>query len=77
MERIHFNHQNLKDYFESAFPFIYRPDDDSKNLLNAVELIQPLLFDQVKPSVCLEIGCGSGYVINSIAKSFGAQIFKY
>ncbi|KAJ6645525.1 Methyltransferase N6AMT1 [Pseudolycoriella hygida] len=77
MERIRFDHPNFKEFFESKLPFIYRPDDDSKNLVDAVEQIQPLIFDHVKPAICLEIGCGSGYVINSIAKSFGSMIVKY
>jgi len=77
MERIRFDHKGAEEYFEKAFPHIYRPDDDSRYLVDAVEQIQSLLFEHVKPSVCLEIGCGSGYVINSISKSFGSKIFKY
>lgn len=77
MERIRFDYKGFQEYFETTFQFIYRPDDDSKYLVDAVEQILPLIFDQVKPVVCLEIGSGSGYVINSISKSFGSKISKY
>lgn len=77
MERIRFDYEGFEEYFEKAFQLIYRPDDDSKYLVDAVEEIQPLIFEHVKPAVCLEIGSGSGYVINSICKSFGSKISKY
>lgn len=77
MERIHFDHNGFEKYFESTFQHIYRPDDDSRYLVDAVEQLRPLIFDHVKPAVCLEIGSGSGYVINSISKNFGANISKY
>lgn len=77
MERIRFDYKGFKEYFEGTFELIYRPDDDSKYLVDAVEQIRPLIFDQVKPAVCLEIGSGSGYVINSISKYFGSKISKY
>ncbi|MCO5576873.1 hypothetical protein L7F22_030694 [Adiantum nelumboides] len=47
-------------------PEVYEPCDDSFALVDA------LLADRVnlcglQPSVCLEVGCGSGYVITSLA----------
>lgn len=48
-----------------------------KEYFDAVEKLLPLIMNQVKPAVCLEIGSGSGFVINSIAKNFGSQISKY
>ncbi len=77
MQRIRFDHKGFKEYFDNTFNHIYRPDNDSQYLVDAVEQMETLLFDHVKPSVCLEIGCGSGYVINSISKSFGSKVVKY
>ncbi|KAG4070631.1 hypothetical protein HA402_013551 [Bradysia odoriphaga] len=77
MERIRFDQKGFEDYFNEVFQFIYRPDDDSKMLVDAVERLESLIFDHIKPVVCLEIGSGSGYVINSISKNFGSKIYKY
>lgn len=77
MERIHFDHKGFEEYFETKFQSIYRPDDDSRYLVDAVEQILPLILNEVRPAVCLEIGSGSGYVINSISKSFGSKISQY
>lgn len=50
----------------SSHPEVYEPCDDSFALVDA------LLADRAKllehhPSICMEIGCGSGYVITSLA----------
>lgn len=77
MERIRFDQKGFEEYFNTVFQYVYRPDDDSKMLVDAVEQLEPLIFDHIIPLVCLEIGSGSGYVINSISKSFGNKIHKY
>ncbi|GJS31057.1 HemK methyltransferase family member 2-like protein [Tanacetum coccineum] len=50
----------------SSHPQVYAPCDDSYALVDA------LLADRTKllehhPTICMEIGCGSGYVITSLA----------
>lgn len=77
MERIRFDQKEYTQFFETSFKTIYQPNDDSRYLVDAVEKMIPLIIDNVQPEVCLEIGCGSGVVINSIAKHFGANISKY
>ncbi|GAV80100.1 Methyltransf_26 domain-containing protein [Cephalotus follicularis] len=54
----------------SSHPEVYEPCDDSFALVDA------LLADRINmlehhPSLCMEIGCGSGYVITSLALMLG------
>ncbi|XP_050222996.1 uncharacterized protein LOC126673074 [Mercurialis annua] len=50
----------------SSHPEVYEPCDDSFALVDALLADKTNLLDQ-NPRVCLEIGCGSGYVITSLA----------
>eukprot|EP00271_Cylindrocystis_brebissonii_P014443 TRINITY_DN3579_c0_g1_i11.p1 TRINITY_DN3579_c0_g1~~TRINITY_DN3579_c0_g1_i11.p1 ORF type:complete len:224 (+),score=13.63 TRINITY_DN3579_c0_g1_i11:597-1268(+) len=47
-------------------PEVYEPCDDSFALVDAFHADAQFLFD-LAPTICLEIGCGSGYVITSLA----------
>lgn len=56
----------------SSHPQVYEPCDDSYALVDA------LLADKTKlvehhPTICMEIGSGSGYVITSLALILGAE----
>lgn len=58
-------------YFQST---VYEPSEDTFILLDALE--QDLTFIRnLKPLICVEIGCGSGAVITSLAKSIGNDSF--
>lgn len=50
----------------SSHPEVYEPCDDSFLLVDALLADWLNLIDQ-NPKFCLEIGCGSGYVITSLA----------
>ncbi|CAI0546192.1 unnamed protein product [Linum tenue] len=57
----------------SSHPEVYEPCDDSFALVDA------LLADRTnlllhRPAICLEVGCGSGYVITSLALMLRRQI---
>lgn len=56
----------------SSHPQVYEPCDDSYALVDA------LLADRTKllehhPTICMEVGCGSGYVITSLALILGSE----
>ncbi|PWA71050.1 DNA methylase, N-6 adenine-specific, conserved site [Artemisia annua] len=56
----------------SSHPQVYPPCDDSYALVDA------LLADRTKllehhPTICMEVGCGSGYVITSLALILGSE----
>lgn len=56
----------------SSHPEVYEPCDDSFALVDA------LLADRVnllshRPTICMEVGCGSGYVITSLALMLGNE----
>lgn len=60
----------------SSDPEVYDPCDDSFALVDA------LLADRANllahhPSICMEIGCGSGYVITSLALLLGKEFNSY
>lgn len=49
---------------------VYEPCDDSFALVDAL-LADRVHLEEVQPSLCLELGCGSGYVITSLALMLG------
>lgn len=50
----------------SSHPEVYEPCDDSFALVDALLADKTNLLEH-KPTLCLELGCGSGYVITSLA----------
>ncbi|OWM91330.1 methyltransferase N6AMT1 [Punica granatum] len=50
----------------SSHPEVYEPCDDSFALVDALLADLTNLLEH-KPSLCIEVGCGSGYVITSLA----------
>ncbi|KRX20390.1 Glycoprotein endo-alpha-1,2-mannosidase [Trichinella nelsoni] len=56
--------------------FVYPPSEDSYLLLEAIQLDWEKI-KTLKPVICLEIGCGSGVIACSVAKSLqsGAVVF--
>lgn len=51
-------------------PEVYEPCDDSFALVDAL-LADRGQLEELQPSLCLEVGCGSGYVITSLALILG------
>lgn len=58
----------------SSHPEVYEPCDDSFALVDALLADRTNLL-QHKPSICMEIGCGSGYIITSLAVMLGHEGF--
>ncbi|XP_057792568.1 uncharacterized protein LOC131009290 [Salvia miltiorrhiza] len=56
----------------SSHPEVYDPCDDSFALVDALLADRANLIDH-GPSICMEIGCGSGYVITSLALLLGKE----
>lgn len=56
----------------SSHPEVYEPCDDSFALVDALLADRTNLI-QHHPTLCLEIGCGSGYVITSLALMLGKE----
>lgn len=67
METPSYSHLTSQDYNH-----VYEPAEDSFILLDALELELPFLLDK-KPSICLEIGPGSGIIISALAKYLNYQ----
>ncbi|CAB3361272.1 Hypothetical predicted protein [Cloeon dipterum] len=51
-----------------SFEHIYEPAEDSFLLMDAIEADDFWLRETVKPTICLEIGSGSGIVCSAVAK---------
>lgn len=66
------NHLTSQDYQN-----IYEPAEDSFLLADAIRADwEPFILPNVNPRIFLEVGCGSGYVVTSVAlqsKKFSAS----
>ncbi|KZV34481.1 hemK methyltransferase family member 2 [Dorcoceras hygrometricum] len=60
----------------SSHPEVYDPCDDSFALVDALLADRANLLEH-QPSICMEIGCGSGYVITSLALLLGGNSSAY
>lgn len=56
----------------SSHEEVYEPCDDSFALVDALLADCPSLLKHC-PTLCMEIGCGSGYVITSLARMLGQE----
>ncbi|CAA3004756.1 hemK methyltransferase family member 2 [Olea europaea subsp. europaea] len=56
----------------SSHPEVYDPCDDSFALVDALLADRANLLEH-HPSICMEVGCGSGYVIASLALMLGKE----
>nr|XP_043634321.1 methyltransferase N6AMT1 [Erigeron canadensis] len=56
----------------SSHPQVYEPCDDSYALVDALLADRTKLIEH-NPTICMEIGCGSGYVITSLALILGSE----
>ncbi|XP_074286745.1 uncharacterized protein LOC141611970 [Silene latifolia] len=56
----------------ASHPEVYEPCDDSFALVDALLADRANLLEH-QPTICLEIGCGSGYVITSLALMLGKE----
>ncbi|KAF9620196.1 hypothetical protein IFM89_010931 [Coptis chinensis] len=56
----------------SGHPEVYEPCDDSFALVDAL-LADRINLLEHRPTVCMEVGCGSGYVITSLATMLGQE----
>lgn len=56
----------------SSHPEVYEPCDDSFALVDALLADRANLLEH-QPSICMEVGCGSGYVITSLAIMLGQE----
>ncbi|GKV26849.1 hypothetical protein SLEP1_g36071 [Rubroshorea leprosula] len=56
----------------SSHPEVYEPCDDSFALVDALLADRTNLLEH-RPTLCMEVGCGSGYVITSLALMLGQE----
>ncbi len=63
------SHLSMKDYDQ-----VYEPAEDSFLLLDAIEKEYDFLRE-LKPTICLEVGCGSGVISTFISRLFKGDIF--
>ncbi|KAJ5072608.1 methyltransferase n6amt1 [Anaeramoeba ignava] len=59
------NHINQKD-----FQFVYEPSEDSFLLCEGIEKNINFIKEEIKPTICLEIGTGTGFVTCFVNKLF-------
>ncbi|KAH7510983.1 hypothetical protein JRO89_XSUnG0231200 [Xanthoceras sorbifolium] len=57
----------------SSHPEVYEPCDDSFALVDAL-LADRINLLEHRPTLCMEVGCGSGYVIASLALMLGQEV---
>ncbi|TXG48421.1 hypothetical protein EZV62_027715 [Acer yangbiense] len=57
----------------SSHPEVYEPCDDSFALVDALLADRNNLLEH-RPTLCMEVGCGSGYVITSLALMLGEEV---
>ncbi|XP_021905925.1 hemK methyltransferase family member 2 [Carica papaya] len=57
----------------SSHPEVYEPCDDSFALVDALLADRTNLIEH-RPRLCMEVGCGSGYVITSLALILGQEV---
>ncbi|CAG2179420.1 unnamed protein product, partial [Oppiella nova] len=62
--------------FAEDFEYIYEPQEDTYALIDSVAQDIQLIKDY-DPLVCLEVGCGSGAAITSLAKCLGPTTRLY
>ncbi|CAL5346608.1 unnamed protein product [Camellia sinensis] len=58
----------------SSHPEVYEPCDDSFALVDALLADRTNLLEH-RPTLCMEVGCGSGYVITSLALMLGQEAY--
>lgn len=63
------NYSHLKN-----FPNVYDPCEDTFLLLDALEVDFPSTLSKLNPSVVVEVGTGSGIVINFLSKLFTQSV---
>ncbi|KAM7354307.1 hemK methyltransferase 2 [Cochliomyia hominivorax] len=68
METPHIDHITSLDYER-----VYEPAEDSFFLLDALESDLNYIEHKLKPTVCLEIGPGSGVIITALSKRLAAN----
>ena len=56
----------------SSHPEVYEPCDDSFALVDALLADRNHLLEH-HPTLCMEVGCGSGYIITSLALILGQE----
>uniref|UniRef100_A0A2N9ITL1 Methyltransferase small domain-containing protein n=1 Tax=Fagus sylvatica TaxID=28930 RepID=A0A2N9ITL1_FAGSY len=56
----------------SSHPEVYEPCDDSFALVDALLADKNNLIEH-QPTLCMEVGCGSGYIITSLALILGQE----
>lgn len=66
------NYRTAQIRLVSSHPEVYEPCDDSFALVDALLADRANLLEH-HPALCMEVGCGSGYVITSLALILGHE----